>query len=49
MVEQENDLENQQIDELVKSINKLSSIYKELNELVIMQGSIIDRIDINIE
>ena len=33
----------------MKSINTLSSIYKELNELVIEQGSIIDRIDFNIE
>lgn len=38
-----------QINELVKSINKLSTIYKELNELVIEQGSLIDRIDVNIE
>lgn len=40
---------NRQIAELVKSINQLSTIYKQLNELVIEQGSLIDRIDFNIE
>jgi syntaxin 16 len=39
---------NRQIADLVKSINQLSSIYKHLNELVIDQGSLIDRIDYNI-
>ena len=33
----------------MKNINKLSSIYKELNNLVIEQGSLVDRIDVNIE
>ena len=41
-------MQNDKIDELVKSINKLSTIYKELNNLVIEQGTIIDRIDVNI-
>ena len=49
MENQENDSQNQKIDELVKNINKLSSIYKELNNLVIEQGSLVDRIDVNIE
>lgn len=50
MVEETNDLQdNKKIDELVKNINKLSTIYKELNNLVIEQGSLIDRIDVNIE
>lgn len=40
---------NKQITDLVKSINQLSSVYKELNELVIAQGSLIDRIDFNID
>ena len=40
-----NDLQNNKIDELVKNINKLSTIYKELNNLVIEQGSLSDRID----
>lgn len=41
-------LNNKKVDELVKNINKLSTIYKELNNLVIEQGSLIDRIDVNI-
>ena len=40
---------NKQITDLVKSINQLSNVYKQLNELVIEQGSLIDRIDFNIE
>jgi len=40
---------SKQISELVKSISQLSNIYKELNELVIEQGSLLDRIDFNIE
>lgn len=40
---------NKQITDLAKSINQLSSIYKQLNELVIDQCSLIDRIDFNIE
>ena len=40
---------NKQITDLVKSINQLNSVYKQLNELVIEQGSLIDRIDYNIE
>lgn len=43
------DNRNQKIHELVSSINKLSGIYKELNQLVIEQGSLVDRIDFNIE
>lgn len=35
MEDQTNDMQNNKIDELVKNINKLSSIYKELNNLVI--------------
>ena len=49
LIEIETDSHRTQINELVHSINKLSSIYKELNEFVIMQGSIIDRIDVNIQ
>ncbi len=48
-VEQTDMTENSKITELVHSINKLSTIYKELNNLVIEQGSLVDRIDVNIE
>lgn len=37
-----------QIAVLVRSINQLSAVYRQLNELVIEQGSLIDRIDYNI-
>ena len=40
---------NKQITDLVKSINQLTNVYKQLNELVIDQGSLIDRIDFNIQ
>ena len=33
----------------MRSINQLNNVYKQLNELVIEQGSLIDRIDYNIE
>lgn len=40
---------NKQIAQLVKLINEINGIYKHLNELVIEQGSLIDRIDFNLE
>ncbi len=45
----EEDEKNLRIQDLVKSINQLTTVYRELNELVIHQGSLIDRIDFNIE
>jgi syntaxin 16 len=33
----------------VKSINGLAEVFKEINQLVIDQGTILDRIDYNIE
>lgn len=35
--------------QIVESVNELNSIYKELSNLVIIQGSLLDRIDFNIE
>lgn len=40
---------NEQIEKLFQSITKLSTIYKEMNQLVIDQGSLVDRIDYNID
>lgn len=39
----------QEIDTLVKSIEELGNIFKDLQVLVIHQGSLLDRIDYNIE
>ena len=34
---------------LVASISRLSSIYKELGQLVVAQGTVVDRIDYNLQ
>ena len=39
----------QEIVRVAQSINELATLFRELNVLVIEQGSIIDRIDYNIE
>ncbi|KAJ3415018.1 hypothetical protein HDV05_005663 [Chytridiales sp. JEL 0842] len=38
-----------EINEIVKSINGIAEVFKEINQLVIDQGTILDRIDYNIE
>ena len=37
------------IGELVSSISWLSALYKELGQLVVTQGTVIDQIDCNLE
>ncbi len=41
--------EDEEIDQLVESIRELSSLFKELSVLVIDQGTVLDRIDYNVE
>ena len=41
--------ENQEIASLAQSMGDLAQIFKELNNLVVEQGTIVDRIDYNIE
>ena len=40
---------DKQVNRLFETITKLSAVYKEMNQLVIDQGSVVDRIDYNIE
>lgn len=40
---------NESILRIVESVHELNSIFKELNNLVIIQGSLLDRIDYNID
>lgn len=40
---------NEEIRKIVQSIYELNDIYKELNQMVILQGSLLDRIDQNID
>lgn len=40
---------NEKIEHLVRSINQLNELFKQMNRLVIEQGTILDRIDFNIE
>lgn len=39
----------EKIERIVKSVNKLNELFRQMNKLVIDQGTILDRIDFNIE
>lgn len=47
--EKQHDQHEGRVGELVGNISKLSVLYKQLNNLVVSQGTIIDRIDYNLE
>ena len=40
---------NEKIENLFKSINQLNDLFKQMNSLVIEHGTILDRIDFNID
>jgi syntaxin 16 len=40
---------NEEINKLIDTINELSHLFKQMNQLVIEQGTIVDRIDYNLE
>lgn len=40
---------DEEINKLVEMINNLATVFKQLNQLVIDQGTILDRIDYNME
>ena len=44
-----NNAKSHEIDEIVGAANDLAALFKELSVLVIEQGTILDRIDFNVE
>jgi len=42
-------LRNEDVNKLIDNINRLNHLFKQMNDIVIEQGTIVDRIDFNIE
>ena len=40
---------DEDINKLIDNINKLNHLFKQMNDIVLEQGTIVDRIDYNIE
>ncbi|CAI2372082.1 unnamed protein product [Moneuplotes crassus] len=49
MLEQMKQAKDEEIEDMVKAANDLASLFKELSVLVIEQGTVLDRIDYNVE
>jgi len=48
-LEEQGSMREKEIVKLVQSINELAQIFRELNVLIVEQGTVLDRIDYNIE
>jgi len=49
LLEQQANSREKEIIRIAQSVNQLASLFRELNELVIEQGTVLDRIDYNVE
>jgi syntaxin 16 len=49
LMEQHSNSREKEIIRIAQSVNQLAQLFRELNELVIEQGTVLDRIDYNVE
>jgi len=49
MMEEIHEQRDEQVNKLVTTLNKLAQVFKQMNDLVIEQGTVLDRIDYNME